>query len=292
MLSLLAAACAAMTGLAPGDALPHIASRRALLTNLAVLHPLPAFAASSQIIAPGFEASRVEGIGGGADMLSEKPPKIADVLYPPSMNGTWECKRIVTSVEGDAFQAEGAWRLLGGYGSDIKAPEAYRMRYIEQPPDRPDGTRSPGQSLVGLDGRNYFGVVLDRGFEMDQRVHGATVQWDARTPNALEYARAEGGRGGAAAVRVVQRSVEPPDDKGWGSNELLRITTTANVLGQPTDIIYAARVQRRFRRALTPEGERLVEGLEILKTYRVLDGIAGVEYPTSTTKSLIRMTRR
>ena len=64
------------------------------------------------------------------------------------------------------------------------------------------------------------------------------------------------------------------------------------MLGQPTDIIYAARVQRRFRRALTPEGERLVEGLEILKTYRVLDGIAGVEYPTSTTKSLIRMTRR
>ena len=44
-------------------------------------------------------------------------------------------------------------------------------------------------------------------------------------------------------------------------------------------------------RALTDEGGRLVEGLEIVKTYRVLDGIAGIEFPTSTTKSTIRLTR-
>ena len=37
---------------------------------------------------------------------------------------------------------------------------------------------------------------------------------------------------------------------------------------------------------------RVVEGLEIVTTYRVLDGIAGTEYPTSTTKATIRLTRR
>lgn len=32
-----------------------------------------------------------------------------------------------------------------------------------------------------------------------------------------------------------------------------------------------------------------MEGLEIVKTYRVLDGIAGAEMPTSTTKTQIRL---
>ena len=51
------------------------------------------------------------------------------------------------------------------------------------------------------------------------------------------------------------------------------------------------RVQRRWRRAEAATGERVVEGLEIVKTYRVLDGVAGVEFPTSTTKSTLRLTR-
>ena len=41
-------------------------------------------------------------------------PAVSDVIYPPFLNGSWTCERIVTSVEGDAAQAEGAWRLLGG----------------------------------------------------------------------------------------------------------------------------------------------------------------------------------
>ena len=36
---------------------------------------------------------------------------------------------------------------------------------------------------------------------------------------------------------------------------------------------------------------QVVEGLEIVKTYRVLDGVAGIEFPTSTTKSTLRLTR-
>ena len=35
----------------------------------------------------------------------------------------------------------------------------------------------------------------------------------------------------------------------------------------------------------------VVEGLEIVKTFRVLDGVAGVEMPTSTAKSKLRLTR-
>ena len=54
----------------------------------------------------------------------------------------------------------------------------------------------------------------------------------------------------------------------------------------------AVRVKRRYRRALDEKsGGRIVEGLEIMKTYRVLDGIAGVEMPTSTTESQIKLTR-
>ena len=70
-----------------------------------------------------------------------------------------------------------------------------------------------------------------------------------------------------------------------------RSTTAAGVLGTEFTIDYAARVQRRWRRAVGEDGGRVVEGLEIVKTYRVLDGVAGIEYPTSTTKSTLRLTR-
>ena len=255
--------------------------RRAVLAGAAAALSQPIQVHAEQIIAPGFEASRVQGIGGGADMLSDDPPSVFDSIFPPSMNGTWQCQRIVTSIEGDEGQAMGAWKLLGGYG-DIRSPESYAVRFMPQPEE----LRQP---MTGLDGKTYFGVVLDRGFELDQRVHGASVQWDPRTPSALEYSRNEGGRGSSAALRVMRRSIEGPDEKGWGSDELYRITTTTSLLG---DITYAARVKRRYRRALTDSGERLVEGLEIMKTFRVLDGIAGVEFPTSTTKSVIKLTRK
>jgi len=98
----------------------------------------------------------------------------------------------------------------------------------------------------------------------------------------------------ATELKVVQRKVEPQNNEGSlvGSNELIRVTTKTNALfGSSFDIIYATRVQRRWRRSTTEEGDRVVEGLEIVKTYRVLDGIAGIEFPTSTVKSTIRLTR-
>jgi hypothetical protein len=226
-------------------------------------------------------SDRVAGIGSGADLLTSARPAIADVVYPPSLNSTWVCERVVTSIEGDALQASGAWRLLGGTG-EITKPERYVSRFVDQPA----GGRL---AVTGLDGRAYLGVVLDRGFELDARLHGADVSWSKSLPDFLAYARNDGGRGSAAELKVVQRTVELPSEKGWGSNELIRITTDPGSLFQ---IDYAARVQRRFRRANDPAtGVRVVEGLEIVKTYRVLDGIAGVEYPTSTTKSTLRLVR-
>ena len=57
-------------------------------------------------------------------------------------------------------------------------------------------------------------------------------------------------------------------------------------------MVRAARVQRRFRRSFSDDGAtRVVEGIELVKTYRVLDDVAGVEFPTSTTKSSLRLTR-
>ena len=85
----------------------------------------------------------------------------------------------------------------------------------------------------------------------------------------------------------MQRTVESPTG-GWGLNELVRLTTATDVFGR---INYAARVRRRFRRDTLESGEPVVAGLEVLTTYRVLEGTALVEFPTSTTKSTIRLTR-
>jgi len=229
----------------------------------------------------GFEPPRVQGIGGGFDMLANDTPVAGDVLYPPSLNGTWICERRVASVEGDAGQAQGAWKLLGGTG-DFQRPESYSVRFID--------LRRASDAITGLDGQRYYGDVFDRGFEIASRA-GATVRWDARAPNVLSYERSSGGPGAAAELKVVQRSVELPSEKGWGSNELIRVTTTSGAFGASFNITYATRVQRRWRRALTDAGDRVVEGLEIMKTYRVLDGVAGIELPTSTVKSTIRLTR-
>ena len=271
--------------------------RRLVLTGggaaLASMAPhRPASAAAPTKPPPGFEGlggfdsgKRIEGIGGGFDILSESPP--GDVLYPPFLNGTWLCQRVVTSVEGDVGQARGAWKLLGGDGDfDARQPETYEVKFLD--------TRRAG-SITGLDGRTYYGMVLDRGFEMDSRTHGARVQWDDLKPGTLAYERSAGGLGSAAELRVVQRSVETPSQssQGWGSNELVRVTTSSTqpLLGE-VKIDYAVRRLQRFKRGdITEDGRRRVEGLEIVKTYRVLDGVAGIEYPTSTTKSVLRLTR-
>ena len=70
---------------------------------------------------------RVEGIGGGLDLLNPQPLASSDVLYPSSMIDTnWKVQRVVTSVEGDVGQATLAWELLGGY--DERAVGGYGQR--------------------------------------------------------------------------------------------------------------------------------------------------------------------
>lgn len=251
----------------------------------------------------GGYSERVQGIGGGFDLLGDrKPIANIDVLYPPSLNGTWVCERRVVSVEGDVNQAQGAWKLLGGTmpvggGREdfLKAEEKYFVRFVD--------LRRPTDGIIGLDGKKYYGDILDRGYEIEERTGSGSsgngeetkstvVQWDPRAPNTLNYERNDGSP--ATELKVVQRTVEPQNNQGSlaGSNELIRVTTRAGALfGSNFDITYATRVQRRWRRTTTDEGDRVVEGIEIQKSYRVLDGIAGIETPTSTVKSTLRLTR-
>jgi len=239
---------------------------------------------------PPIVFERVQGIGGGFDMLADKPIVDVDILYPPSLNGTWVCERKVVSVEGDVNQAEGAWKLLGGTaGGDFqKSEEKYYVRFVD--------LRRSTDGIIGLDGKKYYGDVFDRGYEIVERTGGTAatvVQWDPRAPNTLKYKKSDDNCP-ETELKVVQRTVEPQNNKGSlvGSNELIRVTTkTSALFGSSFDFTFAARVQRRWRRSTTDEGDRVVEGLEIVKTYRVLDGIAGIEFPTSTIKSTIRLTR-
>ena len=178
---------------------PPPATRRAVLAASVLATSAPHRGRAATAPPPGFEVfapgggapgGRVQGIGQGADMLSKDGPAAADVLYPPSLIGVWRCERAVTSVEGDGQQAEGAWRLLGGYG-ELRRPESYLVRYAPQPGAEfgEDGKMqgkmqgsaagASARAITGTDGRRYFGVVLDRAFEMDARVHGARVRWEA-----------------------------------------------------------------------------------------------------------------
>jgi hypothetical protein len=209
----------------------------------------------------GVYQARVEGAGAGADLFTLKPT-VTDVIYLPSLIGLWQCKREVLQVDGDTEQAEQAWVALGGFPEDFKKPTAtYLTRYIN----------------------STDGLVLDRGFEVHSRQHKVgVVSWEVTRPNSITF--------GPTELCVVQRSVEPPSDEGWGFNELIRITGAAGGIFGDTKVVKVARVKRRYRRAYADSGDRIIEGLEIVKTYRVLDGISG-ELPTSTTKSRIQMTR-
>ena len=264
-------------------------TRRAMIGGLVsasvVMEPhlalLPASAAEQFGAVPGY-AARVEGIGGGADVLSLKPA-VPDVVYPPSLLGVWRVERVVVSVEGDEAQAKGAWFDLGGGSADrFRKPEVFQTRFLPSPKD------------VVTDGGT--GTVLDRGFEMSSRVVGGladgSLQWDATAPDTLSYERRAGSGGlGPTELSVVQRSIELPSEKGWGYDELLRLTRAAGGLFGGEKLLRAARVKRRYRRAYTEAGDRVIEALEIVKTFRVLDGVAGVEMPTSTAKSTLRFTR-
>jgi hypothetical protein len=204
------------------------------------------------------------------------------------MEGVWECERRVLSVEGDAFMGEACYKALGGSAKFTSSSSS-------------SSSSSPTETFLTRflpwddnEGRPF--CVMDRGFELASRTGQTNVVWSMETPNVLLY------NNNNVQLKVVQRTVEVPSDQGFGYQEFVAIQ---DGLLFPR----AALVKRRYRRnfddtlssstdaaagnsegAASP-GARIVEGLEIVKSYRVLDGVAGTEYPTSTVKSSIRMRR-
>ncbi|MGK3736356.1 MAG: hypothetical protein ACI8RD_009335 [Bacillariaceae sp.] len=226
------------------------------ISSVFVVSPSPCFAALPPI-------SRDVDVGGGFDLLSGKKLSEKDVIYPKSMEGLWHCDRFVTGIEGDTFQATEAFRCLSGNKSNQPQQgntESFGTRYIFSP--------AFGDSSV----------VVDRGFEVASRMNTNTnpLRWNVENPDVLEFDN-------KVKLVVVKRSVEPPTDKGFGFDELIRVEDGITTR--------AIQVKRRYRRSFDDQGNRVVEGLEIMKTFRVLDGIAGTEYPTSTIKSQIRLVR-
>ena len=233
---------------------------------------------SSSVVTSSFvtDLPRVPEVGQGTDIMSNSDA-YSDAVYPKSLKGLWEVEKTVVSSEGDVGQAETAWFLLGGAKEAFKSKrgETYETLYV-------DPTSSSSSYSYEVDGESVVGVVLDRGFELKSRADTSIedVSYDSSDFNHLTYHRQKQ----TISIDTVQRQVLLPDSKGWGSNELLRITT-------PSPQLYrAVKVSRRYRRSYEGE-ERVIEGIEIVKTYRVMDGIAGTEYPTSTTKSTLKLRR-
>lgn len=234
-----------------GTSLSRPISRRIVLSTLPLVIACPAVA--TEITSP---PRAIIDVGGGTDIRSVSALPIKDVVFPPSIEGVWSEERVIILLEGDSYQAENAWRSLGGGGTFTK-PEFFLTRFISS-------------NLIG-----DSGVVLDRGFDLQSRSGNKNVRWSVDDPNIVQSEKTN--------LRVVRRSVEPPSDDGFGSAELYSI--------QEGPFERAALVKRRFRRAFDADGNRIVEGLEIIKTFRVLDGVAGTEFPTSTLKSQIRLRR-
>jgi len=219
-------------------------------------------------------------------------------------------------VEGDKDQARLAWKVLGGGDTSIsddifakQMMERYSTKFIDPPPTTTTGTTATTKNPYGYEyqGQTLTGVIVDRVFEMESRLNEKIPQ-EQQTAGGNNNTNKnigqrinndEGGdftafkyetsKGATVELTVVERTIEAPSENGFGFNELIRITTAAGGL-MPGNVIRAVRVKRRFRRAFDKDGNRVVEGLEIVKTFRVLDGVAG-EIPTSTTKSQIQFLR-
>lgn len=217
--------------------------------------------------APPAERVRSVDVGDCVDLMAEPIlRKNPDVVFPSSMEGLWTCKRSVTNFEGDSFMGTTVWKALGGTNKKSSQLQSLNEEYESQ---------FISSNLVDSSYK-----VLDRGFEMASRTGSKNVVWDVREPNRLLYYYDDKNK---IQIDVVRRAVEAPSDAGFGFQELYRITDGP--------FIRAALVKRRYRRAFDEQNRRQVQGLEILKTFRVLDGMAGTELPTATIKTSILMTR-
>ncbi|CAB9508920.1 expressed unknown protein [Seminavis robusta] len=215
-------------------------------------------------------------VGGGVDVAIDTRNTVlsdpSNLVFPASMKGRYACQRTVVAVDGDVYQAQSAWKSLGGgkgnfFGGNT-VPESYETQLI------------PMMIANNNGGDNPKFTVVDRGYELASRtaISRDAVQWKVGQPNRITTAASNNN----VELAVIQRSVIPPNPEQGilaGGQELIRITEGP--------FVRAVLIKQRFRQA----GDGVVEGLEIMKTYRVLDGIAGTEFPTSTTKSTLRWTR-
>ena len=235
-----------------------IPSTRRAFAVATVASCLPQLALADTLTIGG-GVQRVEEIGLGFDLKQPPPLKSPAVIYPSSVVGLWEVERVVSSIEGDRGQAEVALKTLGSPAdNDIlsgKKSERYQTQFL----------LNAGEE----------GTTSDIQFELSTRLPPSSNPTYDPTSNTATYNK-------FVALTVVQRSIEPPSDAGFGSNELVRAITPP--------FTRAIRVRRRFRRSFDDDNNRVIDGLELVYTYRVMDDIAG-EKPTSTTKSIIRLTR-
>lgn len=254
--------------------------RRAFFTTTGLLLPSPAWAAAS--------GNSMVDVGRGVDVsIDTSGARLSDpnnLVFPGSFAGRYACQRTIMSIEGDVYQAQSAWRGLGANPGHAvfavgQAPEVYETQLIPIH----DGTS------------NY--AVVDRQFEWTSRstssssssaaasptLSSSSVQWNPQTPNTAQI-------GSTISWAIIQRSVILPNlDQGMvaGGQELVRIRDGTGPLVATTR---AVQIKTRVRPA-PPGAPHDLEGLELVKTYRVLDGIAGTEFPTSTTKSLLKWKR-
>ena len=210
----------------------------------------------------------------------------SEVFYPNSMiNTKWKVQRVITSVEGDLGQASLAWQLLGG--SDERAftsklTEVYESTFISPPTTLDD-------AKYEYEGKLLHAAILDRECELSSRTGVAKdmIEWDVKS-NSISYTRDKDDK---VNLTVVRRKVELPTDQGFGYDDIYRIESSAGGIFSGTNVYRAARVKRRFRRGFDETtSKRILDAIEVVTTHRVLDGIAGIELPTSTTKSRLRYT--
>ena len=203
---------------------------------------------------------RVPGVGLGFDLL--QPSSASQVpLWPESMKGSWTVTRTVVGVDGDKGQAGSAWSCIGG-GSTLSlgSIERYKAEFIEPP----EGVSS--KVTYTVEGEQVRGVISDLAFEIASRSNSKAAYRPVEdwrrvyfTKDSKDY-----------VLEVVLSDVMLPNPQGWGSNELIKITapTPSSILGSGGAITRCARVQRKFRRGYNESGARVVEGIEVIKTYR------------------------
>ena len=265
--------CVAFTCINEVDAWTHEVQRRTVLTTAPSSLIANAFVPPTNNLpleGSGGSVTRVEGIGGGFDLMQTQLEKGVDVIYPASIAGTWKCNRVVVAIEGDAGQAELAWRNLGGINIDNKPVKGLMESYIQTFTIPPSNWNIKNEYM--FEGETYKGAILDRGLDISsRRSRGGdaayNVSWDIDTQTLKYENNNKSSLAQQVQISTLQRKVEYPSVNGFGFDELYKITSSAGglFLGDNNNIQRAVRVKRRYRRALDDNGNRIVDGLEIMK---------------------------